>query len=132
MKHWQMAGHGSSVGVQDAGCWALGNIASCESLGLYFVGWNAENRIAIAAKGGIEAVVRAMGAHESSAEVQDAGCWALGNIASYVSGLRSQVREADAVPLVEMALSAFPNDWLLQYHGKLFLLKLGIRSVFRF
>ena len=76
-----MAGHGSSVGVQEDGCWALANIASCESFGLYLIRWNAETRIAIAAKGSIEAVVRAMGAHESSSGVQAAGCWALQNLA---------------------------------------------------
>jgi len=37
-------------------------------------------QVAIAAKGGIEAVVAAMGAHESIEEVQEQGCGALRNL----------------------------------------------------
>ena len=61
-----MGVHGSSAGVQEAGCRALGNLA-----------YNVENQGSIAAKGGIEAVVGAMGAHELSEAVQEAGCSAL-------------------------------------------------------
>jgi len=109
-----MGAHGSSAGVQQAGCSALMNLAAR----------NAENKVAIAAKGGIEAVVEAMKVHDSSAEVQEAGCWALENIASWGSGLHSEVRGADAVPFVKKALSAFPYKWAIQVHGRVLLIKL--------
>ena len=114
-----MGAHGSSAGVQEAGCSALINLAD-----------HALNKAAIGAKGGIEAVVRAMAAHESSAEVQEAGCLALAKIVSWESVLRSHFREADAVPLVEKALSEFPNNWMLQMHGRIFLIKVVARSMF--
>ena len=93
---------------------------------------NWENQVAIAAKGGIEAVVRAMGTHQSIAEVQQAGCGALGNIVLWGSGLGSHVREADALTLVKKALPAFPYDWVLQTRGRVFLMKLGTWSAFQF
>ena len=43
---------------------------------------DAKNKVAIAAEGGIEAVVRAMGAHGLSVEVQERGCSALVNLAA--------------------------------------------------
>ena len=39
------------------------------------------NQAAVAAKGGIEAVVAAMRRHEGVAGVAEQGCWALSNIA---------------------------------------------------
>ena len=84
------------------------------------------------AKGGTEAMVRAMAAHESSAEVQEAGCGALGDVALWASGMGSHVREADAVTLVKKALSTFPYHWGLQARSGRVLMKLGVRSVFHF
>ncbi|KAJ1491264.1 armadillo-type protein [Baffinella frigidus] len=109
-----MGAHASSAGVQEYGCWALGNLAG-----------NVENAVAIAAQGGITAVLRAMGAHGPSAIVQEKGCWALHTIAWPDSGLRSQVRDAAAVPLVQKALAAFPGAVDLQEHGKGLLEKLS-------
>ncbi|KAJ1466401.1 hypothetical protein T484DRAFT_1861734, partial [Baffinella frigidus] len=83
------------------------------------------NAAAIAAQGGIAAVLRAMGAHASSAGVQEAGCWALHCIAWSDAGLRSQVRDAGAIPLVRKALAAFPDEVDLQRQGKGLLEKLG-------
>ncbi|KAJ1492030.1 hypothetical protein T484DRAFT_1772916 [Baffinella frigidus] len=60
----------SSAVVQAAGCWAL-----------YSRTGDAENEVAIAAKGGIEAIVKAMAAHGSNAGVQVAGCKALSGLA---------------------------------------------------
>ena len=63
-------------------------IAIC-SLGI--LAYHTENRVVIADKGGIEAVVRAMGEHASSLEVQQYACEALGYITSCDSALRSLV-----------------------------------------
>jgi len=63
-------------------------IAIC-SLGI--LAYHAENRAVIAEKGGIEVVVRAMGEHESSVEVQQYACEALGYISSCDLALRSLV-----------------------------------------
>jgi hypothetical protein len=109
-----MSDHGSSAAVQERGCAALVNLAA-----------NAENKVAVAAKGGIEAVVRAMSGHGSSAAVQGYGCWALHNIAWSDSGRQSQVREVGAVPLVQKAVAAFPNNANIQKQGKGLLEKLG-------
>ena len=108
--------HGSSVGVQGAGSWAL-----------WSLGANSGAQVAIAAKGGIEAAVRAMGAPESSAGVQERGCWALEIMARWDSGLRSQVREAGAAPLMERVLFAFPDNAEIQKHGKSLLVQLRTR-----
>ncbi|KAJ1481787.1 armadillo-type protein, partial [Baffinella frigidus] len=109
-----MGAHASIAGVQEYGCRALVNLAL-----------NAENKVAIAARGGIAAVLRAMGAHASIAGVQQWGCWALHSIARTDAGLRSQIRDAGAVPLVQKALAAFPGEAKLQEHGKGLLEKLG-------
>jgi hypothetical protein len=65
-----MGAHGSSAAVQEQGCKAL-----C------ILSFNADNRVAIVAMGGIEAVVGAMAVHGSSAGVQEKGCSALSNLA---------------------------------------------------
>ena len=80
--------------------------------------------MAVAARGGIEAVVMAMGEHRSCESVQAQGCVALANIARSDSGLQSQVRSAGAVPLLVEALSAFPGQGDLQEWGPILLAKL--------
>ena len=67
------------------------------------------------ANGGVEAVVRAMAEHGSSAKVQEAGCMALSWVASQGQGL---VRDAGAIPLVQKAMDAFPDQEDIQQHGK--------------
>ncbi|KAJ1477792.1 armadillo-type protein [Baffinella frigidus] len=109
-----MQAHGSSAALQEKGCWALINLAG-----------NAKNSVEIAEKGGIEAIVRAMFAHRSSAEVQESGCWALENIVAGDSALRLKARGAGAIPFVEMALTAFPDEANLQEHRKALLEELG-------
>ena len=54
----------SSAGVQEEGCRALRDLAANEKT----------NRDAIAEKGGVEAVVKGMQEHVSSAGVQEQGC----------------------------------------------------------
>ncbi|KAJ1480464.1 hypothetical protein T484DRAFT_1810684, partial [Baffinella frigidus] len=70
-----MGAHTSSVGVQEAGCVSLRDMADDKD-------GRDPNKVAISAKGGIEAVVRAMGAHESIAIVQEQACRALANLAA--------------------------------------------------
>ena len=109
-----MGAHTSSAIVQEHGCGAVCNLSL-----------NNENRVAVATKRGIEAVVSAMGDHRSCESVQAQGCLALKNIASSISRRHSQVRSAGAVPLLVEAVSAFPDQELLQKWGKLFLEELG-------
>jgi hypothetical protein len=52
-------------------------------------------------EGGIEAVERAIRAHQSIVEVQEAGCGALRDFVLWGSGLGSHFREADAVAPVQ-------------------------------
>ena len=108
-----MGAHKSGTGAQERGCSALRNLMV-----------NAENKVTVAARKGIEAVVRAMEAHGLSAVVQ--GAFFSFNIARSDSGLQSQVRSAGAVPLVEKAMSAFPDQAQLQGKGKILLDKLVI------
>ena len=63
-------------------------------------------------------------AHGPSAGVQEKGCWALLPMACSDSGMRSLVLDAGALPLVEQALSAFPDAAGLQGSGKDLLEKL--------
>ena len=56
--------------VQRKGCGALKNLAS-----------NADNRVKIAAAGGIESILNAMKQHAQHESVQEKGCGALGNLA---------------------------------------------------
>jgi len=117
-----MVAHGSSAAVQEAGCVALFSLAAK----------NAQNEVAIAAKGGIQAIVRAMAEHGPSTGVQEKGCWALFLMTCSDSGLCSLVLDAGAVPLVEKALSAFPDAALLQESGKNLLEKLKTAEEERF
>ena len=61
---WAMRAHRVVVGVQQQGCSALAK----------FVNDNADNQARITAAGGVEALVRAMGAHAGSEGVQHEGC----------------------------------------------------------
>ncbi|KAJ1495703.1 hypothetical protein T484DRAFT_1761716, partial [Baffinella frigidus] len=63
-----MAQHASSEFVQEWGCGSLMNLAR-----------HSDNKSAMERKGGIEAVVQAMGLHRASAGVQEQGCGALMN-----------------------------------------------------
>eukprot|EP01044_Picomonas_judraskeda_P049734 COSAG03_NODE_29435_length_184_cov_28.129412_1_plen_60_part_11 len=59
-----MGAHVGSAAVQASGCGVLWGLANGSD----------ELRVAIAAAGGIAAVVRALGAHVGSAAVQQYGC----------------------------------------------------------
>ncbi|KAJ1494391.1 hypothetical protein T484DRAFT_1603867, partial [Baffinella frigidus] len=73
----------SLVGVQQKGCWALGNLAV-----------EAVNKTAIARAGGIATVVAGMGAHPTIAGVQQTGCRALRKLASKSDENRTAVVRA--------------------------------------
>ena len=60
-------------------CWFRG-LGGCTALG--GLAKNTANRVVIASKRGIHAVVMAMGTHESSVRMQQAGCSALVNLAA--------------------------------------------------
>ena len=109
-----MGAHSSSAAVQEAGCKALRFLSHT-------------NAADVAAKGGIEAAVRAMEVHSSDAGVQEQACCALNNFAED-AGLPSWVRETGAVPLLEKALSAFPNRELLRDDARLRQLQSLVRS----
>jgi len=49
---------------------------------LWILAWNDDNQVKIAEQGGIKAVIEALLAHKGSAEVQEAGCGALCNLAA--------------------------------------------------
>ena len=72
------------------------------------------------AKGGVEAAVRAMAEHGSSAKVQEAGCKALSCVAvlDAAAADRDTVRDSGAIPLVQKAMAAFPDQEDIQRHGK--------------
>ena len=71
------------------------------------------------AKGGVEAAVRAMAEHGSSAKVQEAGCKALSCVALLDAATgRDTVRDSGAMPLVQKAMAAFPEQEDIQRHGK--------------
>ena len=88
----------------------------CESPGLYDIWWNAENRVVIAAKGAIEAVVRAMGAHESSAGVQVAGCSSLLNLALNAEN-RAAIGTHGGIEAVVRAMTAHGSSEEVQENG---------------
>mmetsp|Transcript_61596 Transcript_61596/g.145942 ORF Transcript_61596/g.145942 Transcript_61596/m.145942 type:complete len:111 (-) Transcript_61596:40-372(-) len=109
-----MGAHAAVAVVQIAGSGALRNLAAD----------NPENAVAIHAKGGLEAVVRGMEAHGSSAEVQAKACEALLPLASS-EALREKVWDSGVVALVQKAVGAFPGGEDLQKHGKALLKKLS-------
>lgn len=108
-----MGVHSSSAGVQEQGCAALANLAVSDG-----------NKATISAKGGIGAVIQAMQEHTPSAEVQKHGCKALSYVALSNLQLRSMVRDAGALLLVEKAMSAFPDEEEIQTIGRGLLEKL--------
>ena len=61
----------SHAGVQAQACAALNNLAAS----------NDANMVKVAALGGIEAILKAMGTHTHNADVQKQACGALGSLA---------------------------------------------------
>ena len=78
--------------------------AACGALQMFALS-NADNAVTISAAGGIEAIAAAMTAHEASANVQEAACWALDSLAG-CAGLRERIKTAGGVELAKRAVSA--------------------------
>eukprot|EP00961_Rhodomonas_salina_P199934 2696514-Rhodomonas_salina.1 len=66
-----MRQHAEHAGVQEAGCWAVRNLAD-----------NVDNKARVANEGGIGVVLGAMWQHAEHAGVQEAGCRAVWNLAA--------------------------------------------------
>ena len=67
--------------VYDAVCMTACVRLFVSAVGMCACVWFTENKVAIAAAGGIERVVSAMAGHAGSAGVQEHGCAALWNLA---------------------------------------------------
>jgi len=85
--------------VQTQGCGALGSLA-CD----------AGNQARIAAAGGIDAVVGAMGAHRGVARVQKHGCAALRSLALNNADNQARIAAAGGKAAVAGAMSAHSGD----------------------
>ena len=101
-----MVQHLSSAEVQGAGCFTLATISSDS---------DAEKR-AVAAGGGIEAVVRAMGAHGSSATLQEDGCVLLAILAILAEN-EALVAAKGGIEAVVRAMRANGSRASLQQQG---------------
>ena len=88
---------------QQNGCGALWELAV-----------NAENRVAIAAAGGVEAVVAAMRAHAADAMVQQNGCGALASLAANSAENKVAIAAAGGVEAVKAAMRAHSGDTAVQ------------------
>ncbi len=84
----EMRRHPADVGVQEQGCGALWSLDV-----------NADNKVKIAAAGGIADVLAAMRGHRSHAGVQEQGCGALFNLALHAD---NQVKIAAAGGIVDV------------------------------
>ena len=77
---------------------------------------NDNNKIAIAAKGGIEAITAALNAHRSSENVQQNGCWALANLAD-APGNQIKIAAEGGVEAIVAAMNAHRNSENVQHYG---------------
>ena len=80
--------------IQKEGCGALHNLA-CDD----------DSQARIAAAGGIDAVVGAMGAHTEGPDVQDAGCWALCIISANNADNQARIAAAGGIEAAVGAMS---------------------------
>ena len=92
--------------MQEAECIALNNLAQDPKI-----------QLAIASDGGIEAVVKAMGAHQLSVVVQQAGCSALTNLAAKNSENRVTTAANGGIEAVERAMRAHQSIVEVQEAG---------------
>jgi len=109
---------GLYVGVDDyqqKGCAALWSLAA----------GNADNQAKIAAAGGIDAVVGAMGAHGGVAGVQALGCAALRNLAAGNADNKAKIAAAGGIDAVVGAMGAHRGVADVQKEGCAALLNLA-------
>jgi hypothetical protein len=76
-----------------------------------------DNRDALAAAGGIEAVLAALRAHPGAANVQERGCLALGNLAASHAANQTAVAAAGGIEAVVAALRAHSGAANVQDYG---------------
>jgi len=101
-----MYGHAMAAGVQAQGCLALWGLAAASG----------EIRGAVAAAGGIEAVVSAMTAHREDAAVQEQGAGALQSLAADALG-RARAVGAGGVEAIVDAIRAHRTQPAVQEFG---------------
>ena len=77
---------------------------------------NAENKVAIAAQGGIGAVLKCMGRHADSPQVCQEACWALRNLAGNAEN-KAAIRSAGAADMAKAALKRHSNHSGVQKWG---------------
>ena len=106
--------HHANAAVMEQACWALSK--------LVYVG---HNSAAVAAAGGIEALVRVMGEHQANAAVMENACFALYNIGRSDEALQKRINDAGAEPLVRAAVAAPDATDATKEYGQKLLDKLG-------
>ena len=102
-----MKQHPDSTGVQEEGCWALGQVAY----------YNAARSHTIAEKGGIEAAFRAMTQHSHHEKVQQQGCYALGKVAWNNDANRRTIAEKGGIEAAFRAMTQHSHDEDVQRWG---------------
>ena len=78
---------------------------------------NAENQVGIAKAFGIEAVVAALRAHPTNADVQSWGCYAIGKLAANAEN-RVGIAKAKGMDAVRAALGAHMSNWDVHNRAK--------------
>ena len=85
---------------------------------------NDANKAAIAAAGGIEAIVAALEQHPADVAVQEQGCWALNSIGWSQRALQERIAQAGAAAAVQRAVAAPGATAETKKHGQELLGKL--------
>lgn len=130
-----MGNHAEDPMIQACGCGALQNVSFAP-----------ENKSKIRRIGGIEAVVRAMKNHEGDAQIQASGCAVLENLQhgdrpeTRVNGIlvpeawndttesRTRIVALGGVEAVEAAMSAHPDNAVVQEEGVRLLMDMGVMN----
>jgi hypothetical protein len=117
---YAMQAHKTSAGVQEQACAAMKNLAV-----------NPDNQVAVAAAGGIVAVVAAMQAHKRSAGVQEMACRALRNLAANNDNNEDAISAAGGIEALTTAMETHQARALLQEYACAALLNLACNASLR-
>ncbi len=101
-----MQAHKTSAGVQEHACAALKNLAV-----------NPDNQVAVAAAGGIVAIVAAMQAHKRSAGVQEMAGRALRNLAANNPSNKDAISAAGGIEALATSMKTHQARALLQQYA---------------
>jgi hypothetical protein len=104
--------------VQKLGCAALGNLTHN----------NDQNRVTIAAKGGIDVILEAMQRHSDHAEVQEQGCTALHNLACKNDQNTATIMAKGGIDVIVYALGQHSDHTGVLKQGNLVLTNLDNSS----